>query len=94
MTLSAGEIFEQIDAAEFAALDAAQTARIDRVLSLGAEVIVGPGNSHQAVQEFIAAFGGASATVAALSALRDVKISRAAEIGLPDPSFGDVARKT
>ena len=92
--LNAGEIFEQIDAAEFTALTAASKARVDRVLGLGAQIIVGPGNNHQAVQELIAAFGGASTTLANLSTLRDELYSRAVELGLPTPNLGDVQRTT
>ena len=93
-TMSAGEIFEQIDPGEFAALNNTQTARVDRVLGLGAQVIVGPGNNHQAVQEMIAAFGGGSATMVALAALRDQLFSRAEEIGLPVPILADIQRTT
>ena len=92
--LNAGEIFEQIDAAEFTALSAASKGRVDRVLGLGANIIVGPGNNHQAVQELIAAFGGASATLTNLAALRDELKSRAVELGLPNPNLGDVQRTT
>lgn len=93
-SVSAGEIFEQIDATEFAALSPSGTIRVDRVLGLGAEVIVGPGNAHQAVQEMIAAFGGGSATMTALAALRDQLFSRAEELGLPPPILADVQRTT
>lgn len=89
--MSSGEIFEQLDQTEFAALTAADQARVDRILGLGAEVIVGPGNTH-AVQEFIATFGSASATLAALQVLRDQLFTRAEEIGLPIPNLGDVQR--
>ena len=92
ITMSAGEIFEQVDAAEFNALNTGNKARVDRVLGLGAEIIVGPGNSHQAVSELVATFGGGSATLTSLAALRDQKFSRAEEIGLPAPILSDVAR--
>ncbi len=93
-TLSAGEIFEQIDPAEFVALSNAETVRVDRVLSLGAEIVVGPGNSHQAVQEFIATFGVGSVTMTALESLRDQLFSRVEELGLPLPILADVQRTT
>ena len=93
-TMSAGEIFEQVDAAEFAALNNTNKARVDRVLGLGAEVIVGPGNNHQAVQEMIAAFGGGSNTLSALAVLRDQLFSRAEELGLPPPILADAQRTT
>lgn len=82
--MSAGEVMEHIDSAEFTTLDAAATTRVDRILGLGAEIIIGPGNSHNAVQELIAAFGGGSATIAALAAARDVPISRLDELGIPE----------
>ena len=82
VTMSAGEIMEAIDNAEFAALSVAHQARVDRVLGLGAEIIIGPGNGHNAVQELLV-FGGGSATITALASARNVAISRADEIGLP-----------
>lgn len=94
ISMSAGEIFESVDSVEFDALTAALKARVDRVLGLGAEIVVGPGNNHQAVQELITAFGGGSATIASLSALRDQLQTRAKEIGLPEPILSDVARTT
>jgi len=81
-TMSAGEIMEAIDGAEFAALSDADTARVDRVLGLGAEVIIGPGNAHNAVQEMTGAFGVGSATITALAARRDVTVSRGDELGI------------
>ena len=91
-SMSAGEIFEQIDSGEFAALSPGSTTRVDRVLGLGAEIIVGPGNAHQAVSELVATFGGGSNTLTALAALRDQKFSRVQEIGLPSPILADIAR--
>ncbi len=81
--MSAGEIMEQIDGGEFSALNNAAKARVDRVLSLGAEIIIGPGNSHNAVQELLATFGAASNTISKLSAAREQIISRAEELNLP-----------
>jgi len=94
IAMSAGEIFEQINATEFTALSASDRTRVDRVLGLGAEVIIGPGNAHQAVQELIATFGGGSNTIAALALLRDQKYSRAEELSLPPPILADVNRTT
>jgi len=90
--MSAGEIFETIVGSEFIALSNANKARVDRLLGLGAEIVIGPGNAHQAVQELLATFGGGSATVAALAALRNQLQSRVQEIGLPDPILADVQR--
>ncbi len=91
-TMSAGVIFNTIVPAEFAALAAADKTRVDRVLNLGAEVIIGPDNSPNAVQELLATFGGGSATITALAALRDQSQTRANEIGLPNPILADVQR--
>lgn len=92
VSISSGELFESIVGIEFIALSVADKVRIDRLLGLGAEVIVGPGNNHNAVQELLATFGGASTTVATLAALRDQQQSRAQEIGLPNPILADVVR--
>jgi len=89
ITMSAGEIMEAIDGTEFAALSTADRVRVDRVLGLGAEVIIGPGNNHNAVQELLV-FGGGSVTVANLVALRDVAITRAAELSIRRPKVGHV----
>ena len=90
--MSSGEIFESIVPSEFAALTSGEQVRVDRVLGLGAEIIIGPGNSPNAVQELVSTFGGGSGTISALAALRDQLQSRASEIGLPNPILADVAR--
>lgn len=81
-TMSAGEIFEAVNPGEYQALQQASKTRVDRVLALGAEIIVGPGNTPNAVQELLTAFGGSSVTVQALAALRQQSISRAEELEL------------
>jgi len=80
--MSAGEIMESIDGPEFEALTDANQGRVDRVLGLGAEIIIGPGNNHSAVQEMLV-FGAQSVTLIALAALRDISVSRADELGFP-----------
>ena len=94
ISITSGQLFEAIVPSEFQALTAAEKVRVDRLLGLGAEIIIGPDNSPQAVQELLATFGGPSVTVQTLAALRDEKISRAQELGLPDPILADVARTT
>lgn len=79
--MSSGEIMESIDNAEFIGLAVGDRSRVDRVLGLGAEVIIGPGNEHNAVTELLAVFGGGSVTVANLGALRRPNITRPAELG-------------
>ena len=91
-SITAGELFESIDVAEFQALDAGQKTRVDRLLGLGAEIIIGPGNAHQAVSELQATFGGGSNTVGALQVVRDQKFSRVVELGLPVPILADIER--
>ena len=92
-TMSAGEIMEQIDGTEFSALTPALTTRVDRVLGLGAEIFVGPGNNHNAVQELLAAFGVSSATITSLAALRDLsKTSRRSQKGWPLCSVSTILR--
>ncbi len=92
-TMSAGEIMEQIDGAEFTALSAADKGRVDRVLGLGADVIIGPGNAHNAVQELLAAFGAGSNTITNLATVRgSTQISRAQELGLPFVSVSVISR--
>ena len=91
-SMSSGEIMEQISGAEFAALTAAETARVDRVLGLGADVIIGPGNLHNAVQELIAVFGGISLTIIALDAARSISITRAQELGIPAVNLSVMTR--
>ena len=89
-TMSSGEIMEHINSAEFIALGNAAKSRVDRVLGLGAEVIIGPGNIHNAVQELLGAFGGGSTTISNLATARSVAISRAQELGISGPKVGHV----
>ena len=91
-SFSSGEIMESIDNDEFALLNAGEKSRVDRVLGLGAEVIIGPGSDHNALQELLNVFGVGSTTVANLSARRDVLISRMKELGLPEVSLSTVGR--
>lgn len=92
-TMSAGEIMEQIDGAEFTALLAPEKARVDRVLGLGAEIFIGPGNNHNAVQELVATFGAGSNTITNLAAIRGLdKTSRAKQLGFPRCSVSTILR--
>lgn len=88
-TMTAGQVMESIDGPEFTALTDADKARVDRVLSLGAEVIIGPGNSHNAVTELVGAFGAGSTTISNLASKRTIATSRATELGL-----GTISLKT
>lgn len=71
-------IFERLDLTEVAALDVAQTARLDRVLSLGSNILV----QGQAKNELLSLFGGGSATITALASAIIENISRFEELGL------------
>lgn len=93
-SISSGVLFEAIDVVEFQALSVSDKTRVDRLLGLGAEVVVGPGNAHMAVQELLNTFGSGSTTVTTLATIRDQQFSRAAELGLPVPILADIARTT
>ena len=71
-------IYERLDQTEVQSLDAAATARLDRILGLGNNILV----QGAAKTELIAIFGGGSNTIAALAADIVVAISRFEEIGL------------
>lgn len=80
--MSAGEILDQIDGGEFAGLTADNKARVDRILGLGAEIIIGPRDNHYALNELRTVFGAGSKTIIKLLQTRGVSISRAEELGL------------
>lgn len=79
--LSSSEIFESIDAAEFAALLPAAQARVDRVLGLGSGIKTAPG--AQARSELVSVFGGGSTTITTLASIANQQTSRAAIAGIP-----------
>lgn len=87
-TMTAGEMWENMDRTEFIALSDPNKARVDRVLGLGAEVIVGPGNNHNAVQELVDTFGAGSTTITNLATARAESISRWTELGLSKVGLG------
>lgn len=88
-TVSAADIFEQIDPAEFTALSAAQQARVDRILGLGSGISTVPGS--QARAELVAVFGGGSTTITNLAALIGARsISRASLAGQDTVDANDV----
>jgi len=76
-SLSGSEILQAIDKAEFNALTAADKQLVWDLLHLGT---LNPFGVEAAL--FINAFGGSSATIAALGTERVESISRAAELGL------------
>jgi hypothetical protein len=88
ISLSSSQIFETIDIPEFQALNAANKARIDRLLGLGDGIQTAPGS--QARSELVTVFGGGSVTIAALAALANKPRSRARELGLEVIKVGHV----
>ena len=81
LPLTSSDIFEAIDAAEFAALTAANRARVDRILGLGIDIKTAPGS--QARNELVSVFGSGSATIANLVAVARRQIGRFDQLGLP-----------
>jgi len=87
-SMSGDEVFQATVAAEFAAL-AANSRKQDMWLAFCARGSIDPaGAGNVAFVQFI--FGAGSATVAALSSLRQETISRAAELGLGEVLPGEV----
>ena len=82
-TLSASQIFEAIDGAEYAALTTAVQERIKLVLSLGDNIQIGPTSKARAM--LLGAFGVGTATRAALTALVQKQRTRREVLGLPEP---------
>ena len=78
-----GDLFEAIDATEFAALSPAATVRVDRILALGSiESGIKTNPTSKSRAELISVFGGGSATITALAASANQQIGRSAELGL------------
>lgn len=84
--ISAYEIVDTIVPAEWAAISTAEQRRIEFIVSAGA-VNMRNANVRAA---FIAAFGPATATRAALAALQSELVSRCNELKLPSLHTGDV----
>ena len=89
-TVTATEVYQAIDQAEWAGLTAAQQTEIWNILHLGTFT---PGGREQS--RFVAIFGGGSDTITALAGVKNEDISRAEELGVPDVRVGEVieARK-
>jgi hypothetical protein len=76
--LSASEIFEAVDLAEYSALSATERAKVDVVLNLGDQIFIGPTSKARA---FLAgAFGANTATRTALLASAADSVSRSQEL--------------
>lgn len=87
-TLSASEIYEAIDTAEFAALTAGQKSDIDRILSLGSDIVLTSSSKARAM--LTAVFGAGTASRTAIVAKVSRAVSRAQELGLPTVKAGHV----
>lgn len=82
-TLSASQIFEAIDTAEYQALQAAVQERVKLVLSLGDQIQIGPVSKARAI--LLAAFGAGTNTRTALTALVARQHARWRALDLPEP---------
>lgn len=80
-SLTAGAIFDELDLSEVIALDAGETTRLDRILSLGGDLPV-QGNVRM---DLLSLFGAGTNTRANLAAAIKTKVSRASEL-----NFGTV----
>lgn len=80
------EIYENIASGALAALTAVQLAQLNLAMS---DEVNPFGNAQQV---FVNIFGGGSATVTALAAARVEAITRAQELGLPEPFIYDIVR--
>jgi len=88
-TLDGAQIYEAIDATEFAALLTTKQEVVD-IIHLGPNILVAPGSKARA--RLAAIFGGGSATVTALAALGTKTVSRATELGLGVVNPGHVMK--
>jgi hypothetical protein len=87
-TLTGGEVKKEIDTTEFNALTAGNK---QIILALVARDDLDPfGLDADIVQDVF----GAGTTLSNLQAARVESITRAEELGLPNPTLGDVARTT
>ncbi len=89
-TLTAAEIYEQIDTAEFAALSAPDQVTVDRILSLGGSINLTA--SSKARTALLAVFAGAAGTITrpAIGAAVIRAVGRGVELGIGVVTEGDV----
>lgn len=87
-TLSGGEVYEEVDIAEFQALTVAQQQEVWDIVHLGAVIDVSAGS--KARTRFVSLFGVGSDTITDLLAKLTVSISRGEEIGIGFVTPGDV----
>jgi len=86
-SMSATDIFQNVDETEYAALTDAQRQAFWGMMGMGT---LNPWGQEAAI--FTDLFGGISATITALAAARVETVSRAVELGLGIVTEGDVAK--
>lgn len=89
-TLNAAEIYEQIDTGEFDGLPAEDKVLVDRILSLGENILLTA--SSKARTTLLEVFAGAAGTITrpAIGAAVVRDVSRAEELGIADVRVGHV----
>lgn len=87
-TLSASQLFEAIDNADWDSRDAAQQAKIQLVVSLGDSIQIAPGTKARTI--LAAALTGATNSLANLAALGTKNVSRAEELGFSGLKVGHI----
>ena len=79
-SLEGAEIYAAIDESEYTGLTQRPQSRVDAITRLGGPIDVGPGSTARAV--LTSAFGGGSATIAALVIAVTIPQTRAEELGV------------
>jgi len=87
-TLSASQLFEAIENADWDSRDADQKAKIQLVVSLGDSIQIAPGTKARAI--LAAALTGATASLNNLGALGTKNVSRAEELGFSGLKLGHI----
>lgn len=88
-TLTAGELFEAIDATEYTTLTAANKALVNLVLGLAGDIKVGVGSNARAILTTV--FGAGTTTRSRLAATVGKQVSRASELGFGVVTPSDIA---
>ena len=89
-TLTAAQIYEAMDSAEFAALSVGDKTLVDRILGLGGDVLLTATSQAKAV--LLAVFAGAAGTITrpAIGAAISEDVSRGVELGFGFVGHADV----
>jgi len=86
--MTASEIFESIEVAEYKALAAGEKSAVDKVLGLGDNIRIAPGTKARAF--LLDAFTAGSTTRSNLATIAQESVSRSVEIGVGPVHIGDV----